>query len=110
MGTSTPPLLTCEAVLSEACFLLRGLASGPEAVLDAVRRGAVETPFRLADHAHRVGQLMAKYAQMPMSLADACLVCMAELHAESTVFTMDSDFRIYRKHGRTVIPVLMPEE
>jgi uncharacterized protein len=106
----TPPLLTCEAVLSEACFLLRGYTSGPRAVLEAVRRGAIEMPFRLTDHAVRVGQLMAKYAQIPMSLADACLVCMAELHAESAVFTIDRDFRVYRKHGRTVIPVLMPEE
>ncbi len=45
-----------------------------------------------------------------MSLADACLVCMAEVHPESTVFTTDRHFRIYRKHGRTVIPVLMPRE
>ena len=107
---AAPPLLTCEAVISEACFLLRGLSPGPSAVLDSVRRGAVEIPFRLADHADHVRQLITRYAQTPMSLADACLVCMAELHSDSTVFTMDRDFRIYRKHGRTVIPVLMPEE
>jgi len=105
-----PPLWTCEAVLSEACFLLRGLVPGPEAVLEAVHRGAIEIPFRLADHIHRVKQLMAKYAKIPMSLADACLVCMAERHSESVVFTMDHDFQIYRKHGRTAIPVLMPGE
>ena len=87
-----PPLLTCEAVLSEACFLLRDFAPGPEGVFEAVRRGAVEVPFRLADHADLAGQLMAKYSQIPMSLADACLVCMAEIHPESTVFTMDRDF------------------
>ncbi len=66
--------------------------------------------YHLADHTGRVRQLMAKYAQTPMSLADACLVCMAEVHPESTVFTTDRHFRIYRKHGRTVIPVLMPRE
>ena len=87
-----PPLLTCEAVLSEACFLLRDFAPGPDAVLEAVRRGAIEIAFRLTDHADRIRQLMAKYAQMRMSLADACLVCLAELHSESTVFTMDHDF------------------
>jgi uncharacterized protein len=108
-GCIQGPLLTCEAVLSEACFLLRRLAPGPKAVLDVVQRGVIEIPFRLADHAHRAGQLMAKYSQIPMSLADACLVCLAELHPESVVFTVDRDFRVYRKQGRVVIPVLMPE-
>ena len=105
-----PPFLTCEAVLSETCFLMRGLVSGPAAAVEAIRRGTVVIPFRLADHAARVRQLMAKYSQLPMSLADACLVCMAETLPESTVFTTDRHFRIYRKHGRTVIPVLMPNE
>jgi predicted nucleic acid-binding protein len=109
-GRLAPPLLTCEAVISEACFLLRGRDPGPRAILEAVQRGAVEIAFRLTDHLGRVEQLMRKYARVPMSLADACLVCLAELRPESAVFTIDSDFRIYRKHGRTVIPVLMPED
>lgn len=104
------PMLTCEAVLSEACFLLRGLIPGPKAVLEAVQRGAIDIPFQLTDHVHRVSQLMDKYAQIPMSLADACLVCLAELQPGGTVFTVDRDFRIYRKQGREIIPVLMPEE
>jgi uncharacterized protein len=109
-GRIQPPLLSCEAVLSEACFLLRGRDPGPQAVLEAVRRGAVQIAFRLTDHVSRVEQLVRKYSRVPMSLADACLVCLAELQPESTVFTIDRDFRIYRKHGRTVIPVLMPEK
>lgn len=107
-GCIEQPLLTCEAVLSETCFLLRKLAPGPKAVLEAVQRGAIAVPFRLNENARRVGQLMAKYSEVPMSLADACLVCLAELYSESAVFTMDRDFRIYRKQGRAVIPVLMP--
>ena len=109
-GRIEPPLLTCEAVVSEACFLLRGLDPGPKAVLEAVHRGVVQIAFRLTDHVDRVEQLVHKYSRVPMSLADACLVCLAELQSESTVFTIDRDFRIYRKHGRAVIPVLMPEE
>jgi uncharacterized protein len=104
-----PPLLTCEAVVSEACFLLYGRKNGPSTVLETLRRGALRIEFRLIDHAIRVEQLMRKYAQLPMSFADACLVCMAELYPESTVFTTDSHFRIYRKHGRSVIPTLMPQ-
>ena len=45
---------------------------------------------------------------LPMSLADACLVRMAELHSGSTVLTVDSDFTVYRMHGRRVIPVILP--
>jgi len=41
-----------------------------------------------------------------MSLADACLVRMSELHADSPVLTLDDDFRIYRKNKRQAIPIL----
>ena len=52
--------------------------------------------------------LLRKYADVPMSVADACLVRMAEVTAHSTVLTLDRGFRVYRKHGRQVIPLLMP--
>jgi uncharacterized protein len=103
-----PPLLTCEAVLSEACFLLRGLSAGNTAVMEFVRRGAVEVAFRLDEHVAPVSKLLDKYASMPMSLADACLVRMSECHADSAVLTLDSHFRLYRRHGRVVVPVIMP--
>lgn len=44
-----------------------------------------------------------------MSLADACLVRLSEIHTEEENFTLDSDFRIYRRHGNKIIPVLMPD-
>jgi uncharacterized protein len=53
---------------------------------------------------------MRRYRDRPMSLADACLVRLAELHQGGIIFTLDTDFRIYRRHGNKVIPVLMPEE
>jgi uncharacterized protein len=56
-----------------------------------------------------VSRLMTKYAQVPISLADACLVRMAEMHPKSAILTLDSDFQIYRKSDRLVIPVIMPE-
>ncbi len=52
--------------------------------------------------------LMRRYRNRPMSLADACLVHLSEIHADGEVFTLDSDFRIYRRHGNRVIPVRMP--
>ena len=103
-----PPLFTCEAVLSEACFLVRDLRGGRDAVLGLVARGAVEVGFALTVEIERVRRLMARYASVPMSLADACLVRMAELHADAVILTLDSDFRIYRRNGRQALPLIMP--
>ena len=104
-----PPFLTCEAVIAEASFLARRLASGaPEAVVSLVERGVLDVSFRLADEAAAVERLMKKYDDVPMSLADACLVRMSEQHAGSVVLTLDGDFRIYRRSRRRPIPTRMP--
>ncbi len=103
-----PPLLTCEAVISEACFLVRTLSNGPQAVIDLLQQGVVAIPFRIEEDAKQLAKLLARYASVPMSLADACLVRMAEQHAQSVVMTLEGDFRIYRKHGRQVVPTIMP--
>ena len=105
-----PPLLTCEPVLAESCFILQSCPGGAKAVLEMVRRGALEVAFDVAGQVQPVSRLMAKYADVPMSLADACLVRMSELTPESKVMTLDSDFQIYRRHGRQVIPVISPEK
>jgi len=106
---TTPPLLTCEAVISEACFLVRSLPRGPQTVVDLIQRGVLGTNFRIDEEASRLATMMERYTSVPMSLADACLVRMSEQQSEGIVLTLDSDFLIYRKHGRQVIPVLMPE-
>ena len=105
-----PPLLTCEAVISESCFLLRSFRSGSTAVLQLIDRGLLQMPFRLGDDIARISALMNRYANVPMSLADACLVRMSEQLSESQLLTCDSDFRIYRKHRRQIIPTLMPDD
>ena len=107
---TVPPLLTCEPVLSEACFLLRTLPGGSHAVMELLRRSAVTVAFHLEDHVEPLARLMRKYATVPMSLADACLVRMAEMSPDSRVLTIDHDFRLYRKGGRHVLPVIMPDE
>ncbi len=103
-----PPLLTCEPVLTEAAFLLRPVHNGTRRLHDLLKSGAVEIAFDLEDNLSAVFSLMERYGDVPMSLADACLVRMAEIHERATVFTLDADFRLYRKHGRHVIPTLMP--
>ncbi len=103
-----PPMLTCEAVLSEACFLLSDTPHGSGAVVQLLQRGVFSLPVRLEDQAQAIGRLMEKYRSVPISLADACLVRMSELFSSSPVFTVDTDFGLYRKHSRQVIPTIMP--
>ncbi len=86
-----PPLLTCEAVVSETCFLVRTLSGGAEAVLAFLERGVVQIPFGLQDEHLAIKALLARYADVPMSLADACLVRMSEQYSNSLVLTCDSE-------------------
>ena len=68
----------------------------------------IRVDFSLSDNLGPVRRLMKKYRSTPMSLADASLVRMSELHSDSSVFTLDADFKIYRRHGRQVIPLIIP--
>ena len=103
----TLPWKTCDAALSEA-FHLVGTRGRPG--LDAfLRRGAVVAAFDLAQDLHRVLDLMQKYADVPMSLADACLVRMSEILPDPVLLTTDADFRLYRRHSRQVVPCRTPD-
>ena len=105
---SPPPWRTCEAVLSETFYLL-GAAGGP-ALTALLERHSVVPAFTLRedDSLAAVLALMRKYADVPMSFADACLVRMTETLADPLVLTTDGDFRIYRRHGRRTIRSIMP--
>ena len=100
------PWLTCEAVLSEAFFLLH--EPHAQALERLLRQGHLRLVFNLADELVPVLDLRSKYASVPMSLADACLVRMAETLPDPVIVTTDTDFKIYRRHGRQVVPCLMP--
>lgn len=102
------PMLTCEAVVAEACHLLRRTAGGSAAVVELVQRGVIAPSFSLEEEATSVVRLMKRFADVPMSLADACLVRMAELDPGSRVLTIDSGFHVYRTQGRRVVPTIMP--
>ena len=102
------PLLTCEAVIAEACFLTQRMLGSSKAVYDFIETGAVKIDFNLADEFESVRDLALRYQNVPMSLADACLVRMSEVYENSTVFTTDSDFLIYRKNGNQIIPTIIP--
>jgi predicted nucleic acid-binding protein len=100
-----PPWRTCDAVLSETFHLL-GRSSAPlvELLCDRALIGA----FRFADNTERVLSLMEKYEDVPMSFADACLVRMTEMLPDPILLTTDTDFRIYRRHSRQIIPCVLP--
>jgi predicted nucleic acid-binding protein len=101
-----PPWRTCEAVLSEAIHLLG--ARGAPAFGGLLRRRALIAAFNLDDDLESVLKLLQKYADVPMSLADACLVRMTETLPDPVILTTDSDFRIYRRHSRQMVPCIMP--
>jgi predicted nucleic acid-binding protein len=103
------PYLTCESVLSEAWFLLRQHPGARNQVVQLITRGQISVPFRIEPEAFPIEKLLVKYSDRPMTIADACLVRMSEQYPQGFVWTIDSDFKIYRKSNRQVIPVLMPD-
>jgi len=102
------PILTCEPVLTEVCFLLQKVYGGREKALQMVRQEYIEIRFQLNEEIESIEKLMRRYDSVPMSLADACLVRMSELYPDASVLTLDSDFKIYRKHRDREIPVVIP--
>jgi uncharacterized protein len=102
------PLITCEPVVTEACFLLASTYGGQTGVMALINDGALQVDFSLNDNASALNALISKYDSVPMSLADACLVRMTELKKGSSIVTFDSDFRVYRMNRNQVIPMIMP--
>jgi len=87
-----PPLLTCEAVLSEAYFLLKGVPNGRPSLISLILSGMVQLRFSLTGEIEPVTKLLHRYDNVPMSFADACLVRMSEQISGATLLTTDSDF------------------
>jgi len=104
-----PPFFTCESVISEVCFLLRNTQNGPQNVFRLIERNLIKIQFNLEPELTIISGLINKYKNIPMSLADACLVRMSEQISNSIICTLDSDFKIYRKDKRKIIPILIPK-
>lgn len=104
----TAPLWTCEAVLSEAIFNLQSEGMPLDSILYYLEKGVICLDFSMEENRMDVLNLLRKYADQPMSLADACLVRMAEAIHDCQVFTTDRDFLVYRRKGRGIIPLLAP--
>ncbi len=90
------PLVTCEAVIAESCYLLRHLPGAAETVLENVERGIFQIPFQLSRSVPMVRAVMRKYRDLPADFADACLIQLAEELNTGDILTLDRDFASYR--------------
>ncbi len=88
--------MTCEAVIAESCYLLRDQPRAQDAILENVERGVFQIPFDLQEASPEIRTLLKRHARVPMDLADACLVSMADRLGTGRILTLDSDFRVYR--------------
>jgi predicted nucleic acid-binding protein len=103
------PLLVCEPVLTEAMYLLGDYSKAQDTMLASVHNGAFEIALQIDDHVDALRKLLQTYRDVPMSLADACVVRMAEIYDKHAVLTLDSDFFVYRKHGRGSLALIHPK-
>jgi uncharacterized protein len=104
----TEPLVTCEAVFTEALHLLRKIPPAQFSLLALWERGLLRIEFSAETEKDAIRRLLRRFGNVPISFADACLVRMSELHQDCAVWTLDSDFRVYRRSGRQSIPLLIP--
>ena len=95
------PLVTVWPPLTEAMYLLSDLPRAQEALWEMLARGVLQfLPLDITD-VPRMRELMRKYADLPMDLADAAVVRVAEREGIREIFTVDrKDFNAYRLHGR----------
>jgi predicted nucleic acid-binding protein len=108
MNELAAPLLVCEPVLTETMYLLADLPKAQDALFGLLENGALRVELRIDEHVPALRALQRKYRDRPISLADACIVRMAELFDRHQVLTLDSDFAIYRKHGREPLVLVRP--
>lgn len=108
LDTVEPPVFTCEAVISEACFVLSRIRDAQDAVFELLSRSILKIDFTPTSEVDSVRALMRKFRNVPMSLADACLVRMSELEPSSRILTLDSDFRVYRRNRTHTISTIVP--
>jgi uncharacterized protein len=103
------PLITCEAVIAESCYLLRNLSGASEAVIENVAAGVFQIPFQLSRESAGVKHVLRKYRDRKIDLADACLIRLADEFGTADILTLDQDFVIYR-WGKTKAFRMLPNQ
>jgi predicted nucleic acid-binding protein len=100
-------LISCEAVLSEVCFLFQASPAAVDSIWGRIEQGMLRLESLVQETAN-LRKLMWKYRDQPMSYADACLVRLSERYPRSALLTTDRDFVVYRRNGRQKIPLIAP--
>lgn len=103
-----PPLITCESVITECSFLLRKVEKGNYQLFELIKERILQIKFNLQEEFESINFLLQKYSDVPISLADACLIRMSEINKSSKIITLDSDFKIYRKSRDEIIELIIP--
>jgi predicted nucleic acid-binding protein len=104
------PLVTCEAVISESCYLLRRVPGAEESILANVEAGVFHIAFQVVHSVAAVRGIKRKYSDQPVDFADACLIRMADELDTGDILTLDSDFRTYRWRGTKTFNLLVALE
>jgi hypothetical protein len=89
-------------------YLLMRHAEAQDAICDLLRNGALRIASRIDEHIRPLRKLLQKYRGTSISLVDACIVRMSEIHDRHSVLTLDSDFLICRRHGRAPLALIHP--
>ena len=108
-ATFVAPVTTCEPVLAESCFLLARAGVPPTRILAKLAQGVFRIGLGVEREAAAIATLMQRYAELPMTLADACMVRLAETEP-GPLCTLDRDFRFYRRHGRHPLDLIIPDD
>lgn len=90
------PLITCEALIAESCYLLRNLRGAPERILENVTAGVFQIPFQFPASGREVQRIMRQYRDRGIDFADACIIAMANEFGTGDILTLDRDFHVYR--------------
>ena len=102
------PLITCEAVITESCYLLKRSPEAMQAMLANVEQGVFDIRFQLSESIAHVSTLMKKFGDIPASFADACLIQMADELNTGDILTLDTDFLSYRWRRTHRFNLLLP--
>jgi predicted nucleic acid-binding protein len=108
IDTVFAPLVTCEPVIAEACYLTRGLDGAPEAILQNVAVGTFQIPIQLSQCATAIQRILRKYREQKADLADACLIHLASELRSGEILTLDRDFAVYRWGANRPFRPLLP--
>jgi len=102
------PLITCEPVIAESCYLLRNLEGAAEAILESIASREFLIPIALADMASPVRRIFRKYRDRRIDLADAVLIHLANEFQTGDILTVDNDFHVYRWGRSNAFRLLIP--